>query len=148
MFKTWGQNVGFEKHQLGNEHRKHPDDPEMIATVRNILSSIYELASSADGTQATLLSDIDSDRKYSPAKFLSPECPAHRRTELASTSRRNKLAWTFWEKRKFVGQVQQFGALLQRLQSLVPMDDAKGAIPAHGGRNSGALAASNGTSLS
>ena len=124
-FKRWGEKVGFKNQKLSDDSHKDLDDSETMASIRKILSSIQELGSSADGTQATLQTALKPDQKYSLGSVLPSEGRLKHRREPTPTSRRNKLAWTFRRRAKFVNQVQQFGALVQTLYNLVQPDGMK-----------------------
>lgn len=58
------------------------------------------------------------------------------------------MAWVFRNKAKFVAQVQQFGALVQRLQSLVPPDDMIGVTNMYNGPINDSLTSLNGMCFS
>jgi len=134
LFQNWGKSVGIDKNKLSDNHHENLDDPRTVSSVEKILSSIQELYLSADSTRLTLQPISKPDRKSNPSIGGISWLGSHARHQKVqeSTSKRKRMAWAFRNKAKFVAQVQQFGALVQRLQSLVPPDD-KGATNVHSG---------------
>ena len=122
LFQKWGKNVGIDKK---DKHHRNLDDPQTVSNVEKILSSIRELYLSADNIRLTLQPDLKPDQESKSSTGGTGSHALYQRVQ-ESTSKRKKVAWAFRNKAKFVAQVQQFGSLVQRLQSLVPADDMKG----------------------
>jgi Prion-inhibition and propagation len=150
LFQKWGKNVGIDKNVLLDKHHRNLDDPQTVSSIEKILSSIQELYLSADNARLTLQPILKPDQKSkssSGGTFLSG---SHARYQMVqeSTSKRKRVAWAFRNKAKFVAQVQQFGALVQRLQSLVPPDDMKGVTNMYNGPINDSLTSLNGMCFS
>ena len=139
LFQKWGKNVGIDKNVLSDEHHRNLDDPQTASSVEKILSSIQELYLSADN-----ILKPDQESKSSTVSTYLSGSHARYQTVQESTPKRKRVAWAFRNKAKFIAQVQQFGALVQRLQSLVPPDDMKGVANMYTGRISDNLTSLNG----
>jgi hypothetical protein len=150
LFQKWGKNVGFDKNVLSDKHHRYLRDPQTISSVERILSTIQELYLSVDNTRLTLQPTSKPGPKSKSATGGTPFTGSHARyqTVQESTSKKKRVAWAFRNKAKFVAQVQQFGALVQRLQSLVPPDDLKGVTNTYHGPINDSLTSLNGTCLS
>jgi hypothetical protein len=132
LFQKWGKNVGIDQNRLLDKHHRNLDDPQTVSSVEKILSSIQELYLSADNTRLTLLKPAQKSKSSTGGTLLSGSY-ARYETVQESASKRKRVAWAFRNKAKFVAQVQQFGALVQRLHSLVPPDDMKGVTNMYNG---------------
>ena len=129
LFQRWGKSVGLEQNDFSEKHHSILQDPQLLSTVEKILTSVRELYTSADKTQLAVQTVPKSNQisKSSTGITFTVENRAPDQTAQKSGSRRKKLAWALRKKAKFIAQVQQFGALVQRLQSLVMSADMKGA---------------------
>jgi hypothetical protein len=125
-FRKWGEAVGInELPQTGGRHRDL-DDPRIYSSVENILASIRELHNSAENIQLGLQPASKGRQGKSLSIGAQPGASArseNTRKEFESPSR--KITWVFRAKARYVAQVQQFGALVQRLYNLVPPNDPK-----------------------
>jgi len=150
LFQKWGKNVGIDKNVLSDKHHRNLDDPQTVSSVEKILSSIQELYLNADNTRLTLQPILKPDQKSksSAGGTFFPGSHARYQAVQESTSKRKRVAWAFRNKAKFVAQVQQFGALVQRLQSLVPPDDMNGATNMYNGPIIDSLTSLNGMCFS
>ncbi len=114
VFRRWAQKVGIGDRGLEADHHKCLDDPEIVAMVERLLSSIQEIFSATDTTSLAMNQSFQADLPQSRAR------PHHH--QLQQASRRDKTRWALKGKTKFIDQVQRFGALVQRLLVLVPPD--------------------------
>jgi hypothetical protein len=150
LFHKWGKNVGIDKNALSDKHHRNLDDPQTVSSVEKILSSIQELYLSTDNTRLALQPILKLDQKLKSSAdgiFLSGSHVRYQKAQ-ESTSKGKRVAWAFRNKAKFVAQVQQFGALVQRLQSLVPPDDMRGVTNIYNGLINGSLTSLNGMCFS
>jgi hypothetical protein len=123
LFKKWAQHVGIDKDQVRTNH--YLDNPETTLVVQNILSSIQEIFSRTKSTMSSLQPAVEAG----PTAFPDGVRFAERKRSIhleGAISRRSRLGWSLRSKAKFTNQVQQFGALVQRLYSLVPPDALTG----------------------
>jgi len=132
LFQRWAQNVGINPTKLEDGHHKGLDDPETFSMVEKILFSIHEIFTSADTTVSNLQSRGEAD--LNPQDIGLPHRRRiHYQSVQASISKRKRIGWALRGKVKFIAQVQQFGALVQKLQDLVPLDRVRMASNMHKG---------------
>ncbi|KAH7308871.1 hypothetical protein BKA65DRAFT_361242, partial [Rhexocercosporidium sp. MPI-PUGE-AT-0058] len=113
LFMKWAQGVGIDKNTPKNGHNRF-DNEEINSIVQEILSCIQEIFNKADGPN----SFPDGIRFLTTRqKSQKPE---------GTISKKSKIGWSLRSKAIFISQVQQFGALVQRLYSLVPPDGLAG----------------------
>lgn len=122
LFQKWGQNVGIDKDKLKDYHHKDLDNPETALIVEKILSNIQEIFSGTESTLPNLQPMAEAGLRSSLDEAPFPRGRAEHQRFQASTSKRSRIGWTSRGKAKFITQVQQFGALVQRLHTLVPPD--------------------------
>ncbi|KAK3312564.1 hypothetical protein B0H66DRAFT_506168, partial [Apodospora peruviana] len=135
ILKQWAQHVGIENGGLGVRHHRHLDDADTMAAVRTLLSSIHEIFGKTERTALNRQPAMESGRNS------SLEIP-HRGTRIIQQpepdfSRRDRIGWSLKRKGKITNQVQQFGSLVQRLYTLVPVENLKDAgVEGPGSRDS------------
>lgn len=133
LFTKWAQDVGIDKDLEKGNRNYYLDNPETILIVQSILSSIQEIFGKTKSTMSSLLPVVKADPTLFPdgIRFLTEhEKP---QTFEGAVSRRSKIGWSLRNKSKFIYQVQQFGALVQRLHSLVPPGGLTGPLNKRGG---------------
>lgn len=144
LFKKWAEDVGIgkDKDKLKNNH--YLDNPETILIVQNILSSIQEIFSRTKSTVSSLQSVVEAGPTSFPEgiHFLAERKKSH--TLEGAMSRRSMIGWSLRTKAKFIYQVQQFGALVQRLHSLVPSNEHTELLNMHKGTLGNDLDSRNG----
>jgi hypothetical protein len=113
LFQRWAQKVGITDGGLKEDHHKDLDDPEIALMVEKLLLSIQEIFSVTETSFLNPQSAQDDPlgRRRRPQHY-----------KIQSMSKRSRIGWALKGKTKFIAQVQQFGALVQRLASLVPPD--------------------------
>lgn len=116
LSQRWAQKVGMSDRGLKEDHHKDLDDPEIASMVEKLLTSIREIFSVTENT----FSDPNQAPQANPHSSRG-----HSQVKIQSASKRSKIGWALKGKAKFITQVQQFGALVQRLQTLVPPDESK-----------------------
>ena len=117
LFQRWAQKIGISDGRLKEDHHKGLDDPETALMVEKLLLSIQEIFSVADASFSKLHHSPQSDRDF-PRRHSQ-----HYNNQ--PTSKRSKIGWALKGKAKFISQVEQFGALVERLHSLVPLEESK-----------------------
>ncbi|RYP26210.1 hypothetical protein DL768_011775 [Monosporascus sp. mg162] len=105
LFKIWARDVGFEKGNLNENHHDHLDSPDTRAVVEKLLASINEIFSKSESNVSN----------------LTPKSKNKIQRDDATVPNKDRIGWTLRGKQKFTAQVQQFGALVQKLYSLVPL---------------------------
>jgi hypothetical protein len=127
LFTKWAQAVGIDKNTDTLKNHYHLDNPETVLIIQNILSSVQEIFSQTKSTMSSLQPVVEAGPTSFPEsvhflkerrKFTNPD---------GAISKRSRIGWSLRRKAKFISQVQQFGALVQRLHSLVPLDMPTGA---------------------
>ncbi|RYP82119.1 hypothetical protein DL770_005683 [Monosporascus sp. CRB-9-2] len=117
LFKIWARDVGFEKGNLNNRHHDRLDSPDTRAIIEKLLASINEIFGKSESSVSNLTtqnqSKIQRDNAIVPKK--------------------DRIGWTLRGKQRFIAQVQQFGALVQKLYSLVPPDSLRDGVNANTG---------------
>jgi len=130
LFQKWAQNVGINKPKL-EDHHSGLDDPQTASMVQTILSSIQEIFARTDSTLSNLQPIAKTGSKSSLDSVLFHRGHAQCQKLESSTSKRTMIVWALRRKAKFIAQVQQFGALVQRLHILVPLRGTSKASNAH-----------------
>ncbi len=117
LLRKWAQNVGIQPGKLKDSHHKDLDDPEIAKMVEKILSSIREVFEKTESTFFRLQQPFEA-KSNSPqgCDLFSPPSALKENTKVP---RGRKIGWALTNKAKSIAQVQQFGALVQRLYSLV-----------------------------
>lgn len=118
LFQKWGEAVGLDRGgSVTNSPHRTLDDPLIMSTVRNILTSINEIAgvfgknSSVQQQQLRLTTSkaqVHTSGRLSLEKFRG------------DASRRTKVEWALRQKGRFVALSQQFGGLVERLTGIGP----------------------------
>jgi hypothetical protein len=139
IFQKWAQSVGIDKGKSKDTHHKDLDNSEIALMVERILSSIQEIFSKTDGTISSLHSVSVAGPKSSQESAPFSHGSAQNQKFQVPMSRRHRIGWALKGKVKFIAQIQQFGALVQRLHSLVPPDAIKGAVNVKTGTALGGL---------
>jgi hypothetical protein len=119
LFKKWATSVGIVDGKLGGMH--HADlDADTVFMVEKILWSVQEIFSTTEVTISHFNPGPDDGHKSSGNNpRFSQGCIKNPKSH-TSTSRRHKFEWTLIGKTRFIMQVQHFGALVNKLYSLVP----------------------------
>ena len=122
LFQRWAQKIGISDGRLKEDHHKGLDDPETALMVEKLLLSIQEIFSVADASFSKLHHSPQSDRD-----FLRGHSQHYNNQHYNNqpTSKRSRIGWVLKGKAKFISQVEQFGALVERLHSLVPLEESK-----------------------
>jgi hypothetical protein len=133
LLTKWAQDVGIDKDKLNINHHGHLDNPATNLIVQKILSSIQEIFSKTEGAMSNLQPVVEVRPTSFPdgVRFLNTR-PKSQKPE-GAISKRGRIGWSLRSKAKFISQVQQFGALVQRLHSLVPPDGLTGPVNLHKG---------------
>jgi hypothetical protein len=145
LHQKWGKCVGIYKTKLDENYHENLNDPQTFSSVEKILSSIKELDDSADTAVLTLQTTSRAEPKSSLDGALLPRVHTQSQKLQETTSKRKRIGWALRGKARFVAQVQQFGALVQRLHSLVPPDGIRGAGNVYNGPMGDDLGSLNGT---
>lgn len=132
LFQKWAQNIGINQTKLKEDHHMDLDDPQTASIVEKILLSIQEIFSATDTTLSNLQPTREVDLR-SQDGALRPRRHAEYQSVRTSASKRKRIRWALRGKVKFIAQVQQFGALVQRLYDLAPLDGTKKATNVHKG---------------
>ncbi|OBT53419.1 hypothetical protein VE04_07004 [Pseudogymnoascus sp. 24MN13] len=123
LFRRWAQSVGIEEGNLKNNNHSALDNPATALVVLKILSSIQE---TFNKTESALLNmQHVSTADPSSKSFDYTQGSSQTVESKVSTSKRHKIGWALMGKAKFIQQVLQFGALVQRLNSLTSVDHLK-----------------------
>jgi len=131
LFKNWAQDVGIDRDKTNNNYQNRLDDPETNLIVQKVLSSIQEIFSQTEGTVSNLQPAVDVGPTSFPRGIHFLNTRQKSQNPGAAISKRGRIGWSLRSKAKFIYQVQQFGALVQRLHSLVPPDAQTGAVKVH-----------------
>jgi hypothetical protein len=124
LFKKWAQNVSISQTKLEEGHHKSLNDPETFSIVGKILYSIHEIFTKADTTVSNLQPIGEADLRSQDLALL-PRGRVQHQSVQASIPKRKRIGWALRGKVKFIAQVQQFGALVQKLQDLTPLDETR-----------------------
>jgi hypothetical protein len=126
LFTKWAQDVGISKDKPKKNYHKHLDDPETCLIVQRILLIIQEIFSNTEGTMSNLQAAVETGPTSFPdgIRFLKMRQKSEK--PQGAISQRSRIGWSLRSKAKLFSQVQQFGALVQRLHSLVPPDELLG----------------------
>lgn len=139
-FEEWGQAVGVKLGKLSEDHHRALDDPRKLSMTKELLYLIKQISGDSDGalTQHELLLDAEltAQTRFTPNRAWP------NRSSLAA-SKRQKIAWALRGKRKRTAQVEQFGALVQHLHTLIPPDPAQGELATYS-HDPGPMQGSNG----
>ncbi|KFZ15362.1 hypothetical protein V502_05642, partial [Pseudogymnoascus sp. VKM F-4520 (FW-2644)] len=120
LFKRWAQSVGVEEYKPRDNHHSALDNPATALVVGKILASIQEIFSKTESALSnSQLSAVDpsSNGFIDYTQGLGQNVKSK-----ASMSKRHKIGWALMGKAKFIQQVLQFGALVQRLNNLISAD--------------------------
>ena len=121
LLRRWARNVGIDDQASKPSLRSDLDDPETVLMIQKLLLTIRDIFSVTDSTLSSLAQPLSAD-SHSPHGTAAPP-------KAGSDSKRSKMVWALKGKAKFIAQVQQFGALVQRLENLVPSGGRKGVQP-------------------
>src|SRR5277367_3043053 len=114
LFRKWAQNVGIYQVKLNDTQHEDLENPETSAIVEKILSSILEIFGKTESVVSKLQHISEADPKLSQENALFSHGIVHSQQFQLRVSRTNRIKWALTRKAKFIGQVQQFGALVQR----------------------------------
>jgi hypothetical protein len=131
LFTKWAQDVGIDKAKLNSNCHSHLDDPETNRIVQKILSSIHEIFSKTESTVSNLQPVVEAGPTSFPGSTHFLNTRKKSQNPEGAISKRGRIGWSLRSKGKFIYQVQQFGALVQRLHSLVPPDRLTGPMKVH-----------------
>lgn len=132
LFTKWAQDVGIDKGPEKGNRNHYLDNPETIVIVQSILSSIQEIFGKTKSTMSSLLPVVKAGPTLFPDGIHFVTEHEKSQTFEGAVSRRSKIGWALRNKSKFIYQVQQFGALVQRLHSLVPPGGPTGPLNKRG----------------
>lgn len=124
LFRRWAKSVGIEEGNPKDNHHSALDNPATALVVVKILSSIQETFNETESALLNMqhVSTADpSSKGFDYTQGLSQNVKSK-----VSTSKRHKIGWALMGKAKFIQQVLQFGALVQRLNSLTSVDHLNG----------------------
>jgi predicted DNA-binding ArsR family transcriptional regulator len=144
LFTKWAQDVGIDKNKLKNNYHSYLDNSETNLIVQEILSSIQEIFSKTDGTVSNLQAVVEAGPTIFPDSIHFLNTRQKSQNPKGAISKRGRIGWSLRSKAKFIYQVQQFGALVQRLHSLVPPDGLTGPVNVHKGTIGNDLSSRNG----
>lgn len=133
LFQKWAQSVGIDRGKSKDTHNRDLDNPETALMVEKILSSIQEIFSKTEGIISHLQPVSEAGPKSSRENAPFSHGSIQNQKFQVPMSRRQRIGWALKGKAKFITQIQQFGALVQRLHSLVPPDAIKRAVNAKTG---------------
>ena len=144
LFTKWAQDVGIDKDKPNNNCHSYLDNPETNLIVQKILSSIQEIFSKTEGTVSNLQPVVEAGPTSFPGGIHFLNTRKKSQNPEGAISKRGRIGWSLRSKAKFIYQVQQFGALVQRLHSLVPPDRLTGPVKVHKGTIGNDLSSRNG----
>lgn len=127
LFTKWAQDVGIDKDTDKLKNPYYLENPETILIIQNILSSIQEIFSQTKSTVSSLHPVVEAGPTSFPESVHFLKENRRLPNPDGAISKRSRIGWSLRSKAKFISQVQQFGALVQRLYSLVPLDRLTGA---------------------
>jgi hypothetical protein len=110
LLRRWARQVGIrDDGKLDPTHHESLDDPEIALRVENILVSIQKIFNKPETSLLELQSSLDTVQK--------------RRFDLTGqVPKSSRLRWALKGKAKCIAQTQHFGALVQSLRDLVPVE--------------------------
>ena len=126
LFVKWAQDVGIDKDKLNNSWHSSLDNPETNLIVQKVLSSIQEIFSKTENMVSNLQPVVESGPTSFPGGVNFLNTRKQSQNPEGAIRKRGRIGWSLRSKTKFIYQVQQFGALVQRLHSLVPPDGLTG----------------------
>lgn len=144
LFRKWAQSVGIYQVELKDTQHKNLENPETRAIVQNILRSILEIFGKTESVVSKLQHISEADPKPPQENALFSQGSVLNRQLQLPVSRPNRFRWALTRKAKFISQVQQFGALVQRLHSLVPPHTTKRVVYVKAGTGAGFSNSSDG----
>jgi hypothetical protein len=144
LFRKWAQNVGIYQIKLNDTQHEDLENPETREIVEKILSSILEIFGKTESIVSKLQHISEAGPKFSQENALFPHGIVHSQQFQLPVSRTNRIKWALTRKAKFIAQVQQFGALVQRLHSLVPPHTTRRAVNVKPGAGLGFSISSDG----
>ena len=144
LFKKWAQDVGIDKDKQNSICHSYLDNPETNLIIQRILSSIQEIFSKAEGTVSNLQPVAEANATPFSGGIHSLSTRKKSQNFEGTISKRGRIAWSLRNKARFIQQVQQFGALVQRLHSLIPPDGLTGQVKVHKGIIGDDLSSRNG----
>ncbi|KAH6676757.1 hypothetical protein B0J14DRAFT_360351 [Halenospora varia] len=133
LFTKWAQDVGIDKNKLKDSHHGLLDNPETNLIIQKILSSIQEIFGKTEGTVSNLQPVVAAGPVSFPGGIHFLNTRTKSQNPEGAISKRGRIGWSLRSKAKLIYQVQQFGALVQRLHSLVPPDGLTGPVNANKG---------------
>jgi hypothetical protein len=133
IFIKWAQDVGIDQDPDKAKNNSNFDNPETILIVQKVLWNIQEIFSKTERTVSSLQTVVEAGPTSFPdgIHFLNQRKKSQNLE--GGISKRSRIGWSLRGKAKFTHQVQQFGALVQRLHSLVPPDGLTGPLNMHKG---------------
>lgn len=133
LFTKWAHDVGIDRNSQINNYHSYLDNHETNLVVQKILSSIQEIFNKTEGTLSNLQPVVEAGPASFPSGIQFLNTRKISQISEGSVSKKYRIGWSLRSKAKFLSQVQQFGALVQRLHSLVPPDGLMGSVNAHKG---------------
>lgn len=133
LFIKWAQDVGLDKVKPNGNYHSELDNPETHLIVQKVLSSIQEIFNKTEGTVSNLQPAIDIGPTSFPNGIHFLNTRKRSQNPKGIISKMGRIGWSLRSKANFVSQVQQFGALIQRLYSLVPPHGLAGLENLHKG---------------
>lgn len=124
-YRKWAEYVGFADNELNDKHHASLDDGEVAWLISRILSIIQEILNNT-AESSTILQLEREINKSQDSTSLSGSLyrrPIGQIPHSASVSKRFKLSWAVGKKLKFSEQVNNFGVLVEKLYSVVPIED-------------------------
>lgn len=112
LFKRWAEATGVADGKTTEAYRSDFEDALVVAAVRRLLVSIYEVFNEANRSSRLGIEDLVSNVNVSESK------------KLLQVKRADKVAWALGGKKKLVTQVEAFKTLVEKLYNLVPIKDA------------------------
>jgi len=126
LFIKWAKDVGIHRDVPENSYHRYLDNSEVNLRVQWILSSVQEIFRKTDSTASNLRSVVEAGPDSFPDGILFHNTLKKTEKLAGGISKRGRIGWSFRNKARFIAQAQQFGALVQRLQRLVPIDEKSG----------------------
>lgn len=133
LFAKWAHDVGIDSHKPESSHHSSLDDLETNLIVEKVLSSIQEIFTKTEGTVSSLQPTVESGPTSLPDGIYFRNIRQKAQNSEGAISKRSRIGWALRKKQRFIYQVQQFGALVQKLQSLVPSNSITEPVNMHRG---------------
>ncbi|KAG9228536.1 ankyrin [Amylocarpus encephaloides] len=143
LFTKWAQDVGIDKVKSHNDYQSQLDNPQTNLIVQKILSSIQEIFCKTEDTVSNLQPVVEAGPTSFPNGIHFLNTRQKSQNPKGAMSMRSRIGWSLKSKANFLCQVQQFGALVQRLYSLVPPDGLAGRVNVHRGTKGNDLSLKN-----